>query len=347
MLGKLRIRALFSINWKPMIPMLRYVLGSCFILGVTSLLNYDLAYLTSVLALGYMAPGAKPLSFKEGAGFLVFLTLMTGLTVIFTEMFLEYAMVFMPLLLLTLLWLYYTDRMPMMLKLFALVSLVLIPFVSIDGGAIGSYVASKLVFNAFMAIVLSQLVFLIFPLSEADVPFEKKKQKAAKQSERERYKYAVNIILILLPVFIVFYMFKLSSSSLVIIFIAILSVSPALAKPKVGLVMIVANILGGLFGVLAYQLLIVVPNFVFMILVSLCIGLFFGSHLFSDSKYASIAGSGFSTFLLILGSVTASDAEAGSKVWTRVVQISAAVIYVVIAFGILNRILNEKMAKVS
>ena len=342
MLDRLQKMSIFSIQWDLLIPMLRYVLGSCFILGVTSLMNYDLAYLTSVLALGYMAPGAKPLTFKQAGGFLLILTIITGLTVVFTEIFLDYALVFMPLLLLSLMWLYYTDKLPMMVKLFALVSLIIIPFVSIDSGAIGSYVAMRLVFNALMAVILSQIVFLVFPLCDADIPFEKKKQETKKQSEAERFKYAVNIILILLPVLLLFYMFKLSSSVLVLTFVAILSISPALANPKVGLVMIVANILGGIFGILAYKLLIIVPNFVFMILISLSIGLFFGSRLFSSSKYAGIFGSGFSTFLLILGSVTSSDAEAGSKVWTRVIQISMAVTYVVIAFGILDRIMKSK-----
>ena len=57
---------------------------------------------------------------------------------------------------------------------------------------------------------------------------------------------------------------------------------------------------------------------------------------------AAIYGSGFSTFLLILGSVTASDDEAGDKAWTRVIQIAIAVIYVVVAFGILDRIKKYK-----
>ncbi|MGB5322809.1 hypothetical protein, partial [Lutimonas sp.] len=254
MLGRLQNISFLSIEWRTLVPMLRYVVGSCFILGVTSLLNYDLAYLTSVLALGYMAPGAKPLTFKQGGGFVLFLTVITGLTVIFTELFLHYAMVFMPLLLLSLMWLYYTDKLPMMVKLFSLVSLIILPFVSIDSGAIGSYVAVRLVFNAFMAIILSQLVFVMFPLCEADIPFEKKKQETEKQSEIERYRYAVRIILILLPVLLLFYMFKLSSSILVLTFIAILTISPALSNPKVGLVMIVANILGGVFGILAYRL---------------------------------------------------------------------------------------------
>ena len=149
-------------------------------------------------------------------------------------------------------------------------------------------------------------------------------------------------ILPLKPVLLLFYMMKLSSSVLVLTFVAILTISPALSNPKVGLVMIVANILGGVFGILAYRLLTIVPNFTFMILIALSIGLFFGSRLFSDSKYAGIYGSGFSTFLLILGSVTSSDAEAGSKVWSRVIQISIAVSYVVIAMSILNAVINAR-----
>ncbi len=345
MLGKLQKISIFSIEWNQIVPVLRYVLGSCFILGITSLMNYDLAYLTSVLSLGYIAPGAKPLTLKQGGGFLLILTIITGVTVLFTELFLDYALVFMPLLLLSLMWLYYTDKLPMMVKLFALVSLVIIPFVSIDSSSIGSYVAARLVFNALMAIILSQLVFKVFPLSKADVQFEKKQKETQKQSEEERFKYAVKIILILLPILIMFYMFKLSSSVLVLTFVAILSISPALANPKVGLVMIIANILGGVFGILAYRLLVIVPNFTFMILLALSIGLLFGSRLFSDSKYAAIYGSGFSTFLLILGSVTSSDDQAGGKVWTRVIQISMAVSYVVLAFAILNKIIESKKVK--
>lgn len=325
--------------------MLRYVLGSCFIFGVSSMLNYDLAYLTPVLALGYMAPGAKPLGLKKGGGFVIFLALITGLAVIFTEMFLAYAMVFMPLLILILLWIYYSDKLPITVKLFSLMSLIIIPFVSIDSGLIGSYVASKLVLNAFMAVALSQFVFWVFPICEADFPYEKKESEIKKQSENERLRYALNIMIIIVPVLLFFYMFKLSSSMLVLIFIAILSISPALSNPKVGLVMIVANVLGGIFGIIAYNLLVMVPNFVFMMLVTLSVGLFFGNRLFSDRKTAGIYGSGFSTFLLILGSVTSSDAEAGDEVWSRLIQIGVAVIYVVVAFGILERLEKVNMKK--
>lgn len=332
----------FKIDWKDSIPVFRYVLGSAFIVAVSSLLNYDLAYLTAVLGLGYLAPGAKPLTFKQGIGFLLILSILTLLAVLFASAFQHYALVYIPLLLLTLLWLYYTDRLPMMVKLFALISIVLIPFLSIDSTAIGAYIAIILVFNAFMAIALTQMIFMLFPLSQADEKFLKEKAEAPKQTSQQRYVYAVKIMCILAPVIILYYLFQWSSSVLILTFVAILTVSPALASPKVGLVMIVANTLGGLFGILAYQLLVMAPSFIFMMLLVLLVGLVFAGKLFSDSKYGGIFGSAFSTFLLILGSVTASDDEAGSKVWDRIIQISMAVVYVVATFGLLDRISKSK-----
>jgi hypothetical protein len=43
-----------------------------------------------------------------------------------------------------------------------------------------------------------------------------------------------------------------------------------------------------------------------------------------------------------LGSVTSSGDDAGSAVWTRLIQITIAVIYVVIAFGVLNYYQDKK-----
>ncbi len=331
-----------KVDWSDSIPVFRYVLGSAFIMAVTALLNYDLAYLTAVLGLGYMAPGAKPLTLKQGIGFVLILAALTFLAVMFASAFQLYALVYLPLLLLTLLWLYYTDKLPMMVKLFALISIVLIPFLSIDSTAIGAYIATILVFNAFMAILLTQLVFMIFPLCEADQKFLKEKAEAPKQSRQQRYVYAVKILCILSPLIVFYYLFQWSSSVLILTFVTILTVSPAFANPKVGLVMIVANTLGGLFGILAYELLVMAPSFVFMMLLILLVGFVFGQKLFSDSKYAGIYGSAFSTFLLILGSVTASEDEAGAKVWDRVIQIALAVIYVVVAFGLLDRLTKRK-----
>jgi len=337
--------SVYKINWRNSIPVLRYVIGVSFIMGVTSLWNYDIAYLTAVLGLGYLAPGAKPLTFKQGINFVFTLLIMTGAAIVFSAVFLDYPIVFMPLLLLALLWFYYTDRIMGMVKIFLLLSLIIIPFVSIDSSAIGSYVAINLTINALMAITLTQIIFLVFPWSDADEAFAKTQQAAAKKPKRDRFVYAVNIVIILTPVLLLFYIFKLSSSVLILTFIAILSMSPALANPKVGTVMIVANILGGIVAIVGYKLLSTIPNFTFMILLVLSVGLIFASRIFSSHKLGPVFASGFSTFLLILGTVMSSDAEAGEKVWPRVIQIATAVIYVVVAFRILSYFGNRKKKK--
>lgn len=345
MLGNLSLNLVNKYNWKLSKPVLRYVLGTVLIMAITTVLDYQLSFLTSVLALSFLSPGTKPLKLKQAVGFISILTFLTGLSFVFSSFFIDYPFVFMPLLCLGILWIYYSQKMPTVIKLFSLMSVLIIPLLSLEGNALGGMIAVGLVFNTLMAISLTQLMFVIFPWSEEDSKFEKVKEVTNKKSPKEQFSYAINILFVLMPLLLLFFIFKLSGGLLILIFAAILSMSPALSNPKTGAVMIIANIIGGLFAIIAYKLLVVVPLFLFMLAITFIVGLFFASKLFSNKKSASIFGTAFSTFLLILLSVTSSDSEAGSEVWTRVLQISAAVIYVVIAFRILNYFINKKQLK--
>jgi hypothetical protein len=330
-------------GWKTSVPVLRYAFGATFLIAVSSLWSYDLSYLTPVLALGYIAPGTKPLTFKQVSSFLLILFVISVITVLVSGILLDYPLVFVPVLLLALLWTYYGLDKSMIIKVFVLISILVIPFVSIDSTAIGSYIAINLFLNAFMAIILTQFVFLLFPWSGADEIYVKLQPSVPDRTDKERFISALNILIVIIPVIILFYTFKLTSSLLSMIFIGILSISPALANPKVGLVLIIANIFGGLIAIFAFQLLTIAPSYIFMLLLVLTAGLIIGIRVFSDNKFAPVFKSGFSTFLLILGSVTASDAEAANEVWTRVFQISLAVIYVVIAFRLLKLFDHSKI----
>lgn len=332
-------------DWRLSKPVLRYVLGTCLILTITTLMGYPLSYLTSILALSFLAPGAKPLSFKQCVGFMVILSLLTAIAYFFSELFIDYPLVFIPLLSLGILWIYYTQKIPMIIKLFAIISALLIPLLALESKAIGGFVAMSLVFNTLMAITLTQFMYVVFPLSKEDDFFAKTKGKALKNNENIQFRYALHIMIVLLPLLLLFFIFKLSGGVLILMFVAILSFSPALSNVKTGAFMIVANIFGGLCAILAFKLLVIVPQFLFMVLLTLIVGLIFASNLFSSKKIAPIFGTGFSTFLLILGSVTSSEDAAGAAVWTRVVQITCAVIYVVVAFGLLNHFQKNKSVK--
>ncbi|MCK5406051.1 MAG: hypothetical protein KAJ37_01295, partial [Candidatus Krumholzibacteria bacterium] len=72
-------------------------------------------------------------------------------------------------------------------------------------------------------------------------------------------------------------------------------------------------------------------------------GLIFGTRVFSDKPTAKLYAMAFSTLLLVIGSTTASGSgEAGSKVYARVAQITFAVVYVVMAFGVADRFVRRR-----
>ena len=70
--------------------------------------------------------------------------------------------------------------------------------------------------------------------------------------------------------------------------------------------------------------------------------LLFGLGLFSESKWAPLFGMAFSTVLIIIGSTTSSFGDAGAKATTRVIQITLAVVYAVVAFNMLRSLLPRR-----
>lgn len=131
---------------------------------------------------------------------------------------------------------------------------------------------------------------------------------------------------------------------IILIFITILSMQPSF-NYKAGVAMILGNLLGGIFAILAYELVVMVPFYPYFLLLVLAISLYFASILFSKSPKAPLFGMGFSTFLLITGQSVSSTSNAGGEVWLRVLMIMIAVLYVVVAFRILEAYREKKQNK--
>ena len=162
----------------------------------------------------------------------------------------------------------------------------------------------------------------------------------------ERFRMAAVSALVVLPVLILFYSLQLHGALLILIFVGLLSSQPGFASNfKGGLALIIGNTIGGFAAIVMYELLVLVPEFDFLIVLPLFAGLVFGALVFSDKPTAKLYGMAFSTLLLVIASTTASGStEAGAKVYTRVAQIIVAVVYVVMAFGVADRFVRRKEA---
>ena len=92
-----------------MYPIIRYALGTTLIMVAALGLDYSLAYMTPVLAVNFFIPGAKPPTLKTTVSFLMVVAIAIFTGVLFSRFFLDYPLVFLPLLILIPFYIYYIE----------------------------------------------------------------------------------------------------------------------------------------------------------------------------------------------------------------------------------------------
>lgn len=330
-------------SFSGMYPMMRYALGTTLIMVAALGSDYTLAYMTPVLAVNFFVPGAKPPTLKTAVTFLMIVAIAIFTGIIFSRFFLEYPLVFLPLLILILFHIYYIESFQQV-KLWFIISLLVIPMISLESEQLGKTIALNLFLNALLAISLVLIVFFIFP-DHGVVSDQKKNAATVPLTNHQRFVSAGKKSIVIFPVLILFFVFSLTDALLILIFVALLSMNPAFTTKKAGVGLIIANLGGGLAAIVAFNLLTIVTELYFVGLLTLFFGLIFGEKLFSNKPLSSLFATAYSTFLLILGNVTSTTGEAGEIVWTRILQLTIVVVYLVIAFFIVNNLIPDKNYK--
>ena len=316
-------------------PLVRYTVGSTLMMALAMGISWNMAFLTPVLALGFLAPGTSMPKFREGVSFIGIIAATTFAGFIFTRYLLDSTFLFILLLALALLSIFYTKRLGAKAKVFMLISLLLLPMLGMQSMALAFVFTKTFILGAAITIVLVWVVYALFP--DKSGPGAAKADQVPPEAvplPEARFRYALETLIIVFPVVLAFFFFQWSGGLIILIFIVLLSMQPSF-NYKAGKAMVIGNLLGGLFAIVAFELLVMVPQYLFFILMVLATAIFFSSRLFSSSPKAPLFGMGFSTFLLIMGQSISGTDDAGGKVWMRVIMIMIAVIYVVTAFGIL------------
>lgn len=320
------------------INILRYVFGSTIAMALATGIAWELSFLLPVLSLGYFAPGSTLPTLRQGSVFVVTIVLSAFLILVFTRFLLDYTWAFLPVLGLALFGVYYTDKLGAQNKLFVLMNLLLIPMLG--------FISIQLAYLVALGVIIGAVLTLILVWSmHAIIPDIHSKQSPApsspKPNAKQRYEQAKKTWIIVFPVVVTFFFFQWAGGILVLIFIAILSMMPNFSF-KAGMALILGNLLGGIFAILFYEIICIVPIYSFMVILIFLTALYFAGKLFSGKKTAPLYGMSYSTLLLIIGQSTSGTDDAGGKVWTRVIQILLAVLYVVIALSVLHFIQERK-----
>ena len=332
------------------VRILRYAAGSTIAMAVAMGINWQLSFLTPVLSLSFLASPAPRPTFKQGTAFLgtIAVACLAGLAL--GKYLISYPVVYVPFAGLVMLRLFYykaSGRSPM-LTTWLLIALLVIPLITITSPTIASMVSIGILVSAAATVCVIWVTHALLPDPPAAPAPNAGGAAAAAQTDvppaMERFKTAAISTLVVLPLLTLFYAFKLQSALLILVFVALLTSQPGFATNfKAGAALIIGNIMGGVAAILMYELLVMMPEFYFLLMLTFLAGLVFGVRVFSGSPTAKLWGMAFSTLVLVIGSTTASGSgEAGSKVYTRVAQIAIAVVYVVMAFGVADRFVRRK-----
>jgi hypothetical protein len=222
------------------------------------------------------------------------------------------------------------------LVLFLLVAVLVLPMVAVYSPDLAVMVAQCLVLSATVSVVCTWIshVFVPEPRSATARPT----QKRTLLPPRARLIEAFERWLVVYPIVLLFHLFDWSGAMITMIFVALLAIQPGFAQNfKAGMGLILGNVLGGVAAIVGFNLLTVVPTLGYLLLISLFCGLWFGRRLMQGGARAPLFGMGYSTMLLLLGSTTSNDGDAATAAYSRILQIMAAVVYVVAAFGLLRR----------
>jgi len=325
---------------------LRYAIGATLAMAIALGIGWPMSFLTPVLSLGFLAAPVR-LTFKAGTVFVSTVALACLAGLILVEYLLPFPLVFLPFVGLLLFRLYYAKAngaSPLMAT-WLLIALLVLPLVGMQQPEVAFFVAGGLVSGAAVTVILVWLTWAMFPgpptaSVAAPVPAG---SAAPTPDQAVSLRNATLSLAVVFPAVAVFYTLQWTGSILVLVFIGILSMQPGVVgNIKVGQALITGNIFGGLVSIMFYETLVMVPSFGFMVLLTLLCALTFGQQVFSGRKVGPLYGMAFSTVLLIVASTTTSTDEAGSKVLIRVVQMAMAVIYVVVGFGLLERLTRNK-----
>ena len=327
---------------------LRYAVGATIAMAIALGVGWPLSFLTPVLSLGFLAAPAR-LELKAGLGFVAVVAAACLAGLVLVEFLLPFPLVYLPFIGLVLFRLFYAKAggASPLVVMWLLIALLVLPLVGMQMPEIAFFVAAGLVFGAAMMVLLVWLTWAMFPDPPAPVagPPVPAVPAAPPPTNAVKLKSALLSVTVVFPAVAIFYTMQWTGGILILIFIAILSMQPGVAgNLKMGMALIIGNVVGGIASVMFYETLVMVPSFPFMILLTLLCGLAFGRQLFSGKKKAPLFGMAFSTVLLIIGSTTSSTDDAGNAVIIRVLQMMTAVVYVVLAFGLMERLSRQRKA---
>ena len=330
------------------IRILRLVVGITLASAVALGIGWPLSFLTAVLATSLLASGAPCPSLRTGAILVVVIAAaaLFGLAVV-APLAIHYPLVCAVAIGLFLFLIFrasYGGTSPFLI-LWLLIAVLLLPMIAQESLEMAQTVAEGMLMGGAAAVGFTWIAHALIP--DPEPPGTETAAEAQKPSDpnaAQRDARATVTTCVVYPAALAFYSFGLMSELLILIFIAILAQQPSLtAGRKAGGALILGNLAGGLAAMLFYQLLVAAPTLGFFVALTALTTLVIGTRIFSERPEAPVYATMLSTVLLLIGgSIAPFGDDVSGSFMLRIGQILVAVLYVVGALALIDRIRTER-----
>lgn len=228
----------------------------------------------------------------------------------------------------------------LLLSVFAVIAALLMPYLTRTSPDLAGTIGFWLMVNLLVALLVSWVVFLLFPAAPPDAQGIAKPAAEALSYNRERRLFRLACVAV--PFILGAFVFDLITP-FVMVFAAIQStqfVANTAAQSTVAKDMLTANCIGGLIAVIVYEAMVAAPFLPFACFVILAAMLWLSQRLVAgDARMMSAV----TAFLILVGGTLMPFADdAQTKMLARLWQFGIAFGYLSIAFLIVDRLLPER-----
>jgi hypothetical protein len=327
------------------IKILRYAVGLTIASALAFGIAWPLSFLLPVLSAVFLALPLPKLTLSQGLCNMRDSLFAFAVGYIFTLFILPFPVIFVPLLALALFFTYYHLNRggSFWLVLMLLVCLLLMPMLAGIGEGLAIGVAFGLVTSSWLTLAMLWLSHYIVPdpPGSPGLPARPGFQPGYSAPAAE---LAMKSTIVALPIAILFIANNWTSQILVMIFAAIFTLSPDLAKGKeAGINSIKSTLIGGAVAFVVYWALVAVPEYHFLVLLMFFVSLGFGAAIYSAVPIAKYLPSAMVAMIILVNSSLGEGADFSEKFVLRVLLISVATIYVVVALKVLDAFWPNKI----
>lgn len=272
-------------------------------------------------------------------------SLMLGLVI--SEVFLDFPAICILLYSVLFFYIYYNDTpsAPPFSTLFMTLCITVVPMMGFSGAGLPQFIAMALLLNLGVGLLFGWLFHTFLPNSLAKQSGQaspgKKPQPPPLPSKEERIRLAFVSTVVALTAVTIFFFFNLVAYTFAMIQICFMVGS---ANANATFLAMKANAIAcciaGVAIIIAFNLLVAVPTYLFLLALKLLIVFFFSRKIYDGGVYAGTFTPGLITFLILLGTSTMVDKVASTNFYLRIGQILFAGLFAIAGIILVEHLLR-------